>query len=339
MSVSRDGQRKSQREGQREGQRFSRSPASPIAAVAALLAFVLPSLALASSTGEAHFAAHLLNAHGMRGTISISVSRSISRGMAPAYSIRFGAAVAGAHSPPSHLLLSLPRGAPPLALCGDGSAGSAGSADHAGCAGWVVGGGEEGHGDLVGVLRRSREYSHDIIIPRYPPQDPRLEVRLKGGMGEKAEMGEGLAGGMRGGAFMLGAFKDGRVVVNYDIRVIGPAQKPSAINLLVDYPEPSSLQATSLQATSLQVASLQCDSWADASFNMDVGKASESAEAGGSANAAGGAESASASKFETSEFTCAGDAEGTTTYWNHDFPGSEINGAVSCDAGAAVASC
>ncbi|CAI5486212.1 unnamed protein product, partial [Closterium sp. Naga37s-1] len=40
----------------------------------ALLAFVLPSLALANSTGEAHYSAQLLNARGMRGTISISVS-------------------------------------------------------------------------------------------------------------------------------------------------------------------------------------------------------------------------------------------------------------------------
>ncbi|CAI5527872.1 unnamed protein product [Closterium sp. Naga37s-1] len=272
----------------------------------ALLALVLPSLALASSTGEAHFAAQLLNAHGMRGTISISVSRSISRGTAPAYTIRFGAAIADALSPPSNLLLSLPRGAMPLVLCwgsadcqwvattpsvweaagerrmrgvdvrqgraleemltvaGEGNgedvavrvgngegiavgerrvrgvdvrqgkgleemltvAGEGNGEDVAvrvgngegiavgegsdavtgyGVRAAVVVGGEVGHGgDLVGVLRRSREYNHDIIVPRYPSQDPRLEVRLKGEVGE---LGEGLSGGMHGGAFMLGAFK------------------------------------------------------------------------------------------------------------------------------------
>ncbi|CAI7872090.1 unnamed protein product, partial [Closterium sp. NIES-54] len=248
--------------------------------------------------------------------------RSISRGTAPAYTIRFGAAVAGADSPPSNLLLSLPRGAPPLVLCrgsaecqwvattpsvwevagerrmrgvdvrqarvleemltavgegggsgedsavvGEGSDAVAGYGVRAAAA---VEGGDEGQYDLVGALQRSREYSHDIIIPRYPPEDPRLEVRLEGGMGgmggmgdmgemgERGEMTEGLSGGVCGGAFMLGAFKDGHVVVNSDIRIIGPAQRPSAIHLLVDYPEPSSLQASSLQ-----VVSLQCDSWAE----------------------------------------------------------------------------
>ncbi|CAI5486213.1 unnamed protein product [Closterium sp. Naga37s-1] len=192
--------------------------------------------------------------------------RSISRGTAPAYTIRFSAAVAGADSPSSNLLLSLPRGALPLVLCrgsaecqwvattpyvwevagerrmrgvdvrqarvleemltavgegggsgedsaavGEGSDAVAGYGVRAAAA--AVEGGDEGQYDLVGALQRSREYSHDIIIPRYPPQDPRLEVRLEGGMGgmgemgERGEMAEGLSGGVRGGAFMLGAFK------------------------------------------------------------------------------------------------------------------------------------
>ncbi|CAI7872080.1 unnamed protein product, partial [Closterium sp. NIES-54] len=52
----------------------SLSPLPLLVRAAALLAFVLPSIALASSTGEAHFVAQLLNACGMRGTISISIS-------------------------------------------------------------------------------------------------------------------------------------------------------------------------------------------------------------------------------------------------------------------------
>ncbi|CAI5967365.1 unnamed protein product, partial [Closterium sp. NIES-64] len=159
------------------------------------------------------------------------------------------------------------------AAVGEGSDAAAGYGVSAAA---VVEGGEEGHDDLLGALQRSREYSHGIIIPRYPPQDPRLEVRLKGGMGkmgERGELGEGLSGAMRGGAFMLGAFKDGHVVVNYDIRVIGPAQKPSAINLLVDYPDPSSLQASSLQ-----VASLQCDSWAELKPQMWRGAVQQQVE-------------------------------------------------------------
>ncbi|CAI7788144.1 unnamed protein product, partial [Closterium sp. NIES-54] len=294
----------------------------------------------------AHFVAQLLNACGMRGTISISISRSISRGTAPAYTIRFGAAVAGADSPPSNLLLSLPRGAPPLVLCrgsaecqwvattpsvwevagerrmrgvdvrqarvleemltavgegggsgedsavvGEGSDAVAGYGVRAAAA---VEGGDEGQYDLVGALQRSREYSHDIIIPRYPPEDPRLEVRLEGGMGgmggmgdmgemgERGEMTEGLSGGVCGGAFMLGAFKDGHVVVNYDIRVIGPAQKPSAINLIVDYPDPSSFQAASLR-----VASLQCDSWTELKPQMWRAQCSSRWSSSGGSSSAG----------------------------------------------------
>ncbi|GJP35809.1 hypothetical protein CLOM_g20334 [Closterium sp. NIES-68] len=259
----------------------------------ALLVLLLPSAALASSTGEVHFAAQLrTHRGGMRGTISISVSRSISRGPTPAYTIRFSVAIAGAESPPGDLLLTLPRGAPPLALCPAytgcqwvattpsvwevaGKSRERGGVEAQQVKGLeemltargeengrligfgvrvisestqgvlvVVGGeGEEARVELAGELQRSRECSSGIIIPRYPQQDPRLEVRLKGRLGEES---------LQGGAFMLAAFKDGHVVLNYDIRVIGLSQKPSAINLLVAYPE-----------SGLQAASLQCDSWVE----------------------------------------------------------------------------